>query len=126
MTVTCTTTHRKFPPLPSTQPLPHLTLQLNSYLPDEFRRRYNREPQFSAEWVDFGYEEESDEMVVMAWLEGTDYLAHWAFGRLLEGDGRHALESGCPEEETVGEGAEEAREIFGGMRWELAAQGNAS
>ncbi|EED13792.1 hypothetical protein TSTA_100370 [Talaromyces stipitatus ATCC 10500] len=100
-----TNIHRNFP---TVQYSPQrFRLQLSDYWVDEYKRKFNQEPKFSAKYVDFGLED--DEVVVAALLDGSNFIAYWEFRTLLDGDNSHHMDM-----------SSDAKASFGMMKWDLA------
>ncbi|GAM37658.1 hypothetical protein TCE0_024f07756 [Talaromyces pinophilus] len=100
-----TSIHRSFP---SVQYSPQrLRLQLSDHCVGDFNRKFNRYPKFSADYVDFGLED--DEVVVAAVLDGSNWIPLWEFRTLLSGDNSHTMDISSDPETS-----------FGYMKWDLS------
>lgn len=82
-------------------------LQLSDHWAGEYKRKFNNEPKFSANYVDFGLED--DEVVVAALLDGSNFIPYWEFRTLLSGDSSHHMDV-----------SSDAKASFGMMKWDLA------
>jgi hypothetical protein len=82
-------------------------LQLSDLWTNEYKKKYAQEPKFSAKHVDFGLED--DEVVVTALLVGSNFVPHWEFRTLLNGDSRNLMDISSDAEAT-----------FGMMKWDLS------
>lgn len=96
------------PRFPTVQYSPQrLRLQLSDYWVGEYNRKFNRYPKFSANYVDFGLED--DEVVVAAILDDSNWIALWEFRTLLSGDISHQMDM-----------SSDPKTSFGCMKWDLA------
>lgn len=64
---------------------------MHNSLIEEYKRKYNKEPEFSAKGVRFGLK--GNEVVVLALLFGSEYVVYWEFRRLFEDDERYLLDT---------------------------------
>jgi hypothetical protein len=85
-------------------------LELSDPVADEYRKKYNKEPKFSARKVHFGLED--DEVVVAALLEGSNMIPHWEFCTLLDGSD--------PGNKHFTTHSSDAEASFGIMNWDLS------
>jgi hypothetical protein len=99
-----TNVHRKFPTVQVPQ---RFRLQLSDYWTNEYKKKFEQEPKFSAKYVDFGLED--DEVVVAAVLNGSNFVPYWEFRTLLNGDTTHHMDM-----------SSDAEASFGMMKWDLA------
>jgi hypothetical protein len=83
-------------------------LQLSDNSANDFKK-VNQEPKFSHKYVDFGLED--DEVVVAAVLDGSNYIPHWEFRTLFNGDSRNLMDI-----------SSDAEASFGMMKWDLARE----
>lgn len=96
------------PSFPTVQYSPQrFRLQLSDHWVGEFKKKFNQEPKFSANYVDFGLED--DEVVVAALLDGSNFIPYWEFRTLLSGDNSHYMDE-----------SSDAKASFGIMKWDLA------
>ena len=65
-------------------------LQLSDVYMEKYKKKYNSEPKFHYKTVDFGLED--DEVVVTAFLPGTNLVPHWEFRTLFKGDTRNLMD----------------------------------
>jgi hypothetical protein len=102
-----TKVHPKFPTMQG--PPQRFRLQLSDNSTNDFKNKFNQEPKFSHKYVDFGLED--DEIVVAAVLDGSNYIPHWEFRTLFNGDSRNLMDI-----------SSDAEASFGMMKWDLARE----
>lgn len=87
-------------------------LQLTEYYINEYKKRYNSEPEFHYKTVEFGMDD--DEVLVAALLEGSSHIPYWEFSSLFKGEMGH-----CTDQSS------DPKTSFGLMKWDLdmAAKG---
>jgi len=100
-----TNVHRKFPTMQV--PPQRFKLQLSDYWTNEYKKKFKQEPKFSTKHVGFGLED--DEVVVAALLDGSNFIPHWEFRTLLNGDNTQLMDT-----------SSDAEASFGMMIWDLA------
>jgi hypothetical protein len=96
--------HKNFPPMPD--PPQRYRLRLSDHWINEYRRRYNSEPEFHHRNVEFGLED--DEVIVVALLDGSNLIPYWTFNALFKGDNGHSMDI-----------SSDAKVTFGAMQWDL-------
>jgi len=79
---------------------------LSDYWINEYKRKFNQEPKFSAKYVAFGLEE--NEVIVAALPNGSNFISYWEFRTLLNGDNTHFVDI-----------SSDAEASFGMMQWDL-------
>jgi hypothetical protein len=102
-----TKVHPRFPAMQD--PPQRFRLQLSDTSVNDFKKKFNQEPKFSHKYVDFGLED--DEVVVAAVLDGSNYIPHWEFRALFNGDSRNLMDI-----------SSDAEASFGMMKWDLARE----
>jgi len=90
-------------------PTKRYKLELSDFWAAEYKKSSKGKAMYSYKFVGFGLED--DEVVVVAWLQGTDHVAQWEFRKMFEGDYIYVVD--CVDQSS------DAKDVFGNMAFDL-------